>query len=124
MALVGVFILSGCENECNMEEPETYPSLRVVNNLKDDWRSITRVSLLGYEFTNLDIEANGGSQTFVLDSGMSGGYDNINITVSYRRYTNIGSSRSEKFNFENGKTTTVTLTGCDGAEGCDGIYLK
>jgi len=121
-----VLAFSSCEKDCDCpeDEPEEYPFLKVVNQLNDSWRSITGVSLIGYEFNNLNIEPYGDSQTFVLDEGLSGGYEDINVTVRYIRYSGVGASASIKVNFNKGETTTITLTGCSGAEGCPGIYLE
>lgn len=117
--------ITSCGDDCDCPEPEeNYPSLKVTNDLEDDWRSITKVSLIGYKFENLNIEPFGDSQTFVLDKGMSGGYENINVTVSYIRYQGVGASASINVDFTKGETTSITLTGCDGAEGCSGIYLE
>ena len=126
-AIFGIVLaFTACEKDCNCPEdnPEEYPSLQVVNQLNDYWRSITGVSLVGYEFGNLNIEPNGDSQTFVLDDGMSGGYEDIFVKVSYIRYSGVGASASIKVDFNKGETTTITLTGCSGSEGCDGIYLE
>jgi hypothetical protein len=115
---------TACNKENNVDGSEEFPSLKVENQLNDSWRSIIEVSLIGYQFDNLNIEPYGDSQTFVLDEGMSGGYENINIIVKYIRYSGILASRSIKVDFNKGKTTTITLTGCDGAVGCPGIYLE
>jgi len=116
---------SNCKKDCDCPDTEeNYPSLKVTNDLEDDWRSITAVSLIGYTFDNLDIEPFGDFQTFILDEGLSGGYENINVTVTYIRYSGVSASRSLKVNFFDGETTSITLTGCDGAEGCPGIYLE
>lgn len=114
-------------NACHKDEEsiEEYPSLRVVNQLEDSWRSIVSVSLVGYEFDNLNIEFDGDEQTFVLNEGMPGGYDDINVTVRYVRYPNIPvEPASIKVDFVRGETTTITLTGCISVEGCSGIYLE
>ena len=99
-----------------------YPSLRIVNDSRN-YIAITSVTLLGYEFTTLDI-ANGSSQTFTLDKGMSGGYEDINVIVGYRRYTSNGGHPNIKVDFYDGEITTITVKGCSGAEGCPGIYLE
>jgi hypothetical protein len=115
---------SSCNKDSNCTAPEdNYPSLKITNDLKDYWRAITTVSLVGYHFNDLDIEPLGDSQLFLLDKGMPGGYENINVTVYYRSYPGTISSRSLKVNFVDGETTSLTLTGCDGAEGCPGISL-
>jgi len=123
--LIILFGLSIIHTSCKKDNPEdTYPTLKVTNDLEDDWRSITAVSLVGYTFDNLDIQPFGDSQSFILDEGMSGGYENINVTVRYIRYTGVSASRSLKIDFFDGETTSIKLTGCDGAEGCPGIYLE
>ena len=125
-AIFAIFVIVLSFTACDKDSIviEEYPSLKVENQLNDSWRPITRVSLVGYEFNNLNIEPYGDSQTFVLDEGMSGGYEDINVTVRYIRYSGVGSSASIKVDFNKGDTTTITLTGCSGAEGCPGIYLE
>lgn len=118
-----IITFSSCKKDCDCPEQDNYPSLKVTNDLEDDWRSITAVSLVGYKFDKLDIAPFGDSQLFILDEGMSGGYGNINVTVNYIRYTGVSASRSLKVDFFDGETTSITLTGCDDAEGCSGIYL-
>ena len=129
-ALVFIFIsvlaLTGCdkgfEPEPELKPKEEYPYLKIENQLNSNWRSITGVLLVGYEFENLKIEPKGDSQTFVLDKGMPGGYEKINVKVLYKASTYTKVSASIKVNFNKGDTTTITLTGCDG-EGCPGFYL-
>ena len=113
-----VLVFSACDDE------EEYPSLKVVNELEDSWRSIVEISLIGYDFKSLDIKPNGGSQTFVLDKGMSGGYSGINVTVKYKYYSGKLANESINVNFHDGMTTTITLKGCVSYEGCPGIYLE
>ena len=122
---------TACEKDYNLSEDnaggnspkEEFPSIKVVNKLTDSWRPITEVSLVGYEFNSVNIEANGGSQTFVLDKGMSSGYEDINVKVRFRQTsTYIATLRITK-DFKKGSTTTITLKGCF-AEGCSGIYLE
>jgi hypothetical protein len=74
--------------------------------------SITSVKLVGYDFASLLIPS-GGSQTFTLDGGMPGGYTGINIIVGYG-YGAANWSISDKFNFSDGQTTTITLNGSNG----------
>ena len=113
---------SGCEKECICDNPPTYPSLKVQNQNTDD-RRITAVELIGYDFDNLNIEI-GESQTFVLDQGMPGGYDNINVVVRHRRANQIGSASTISVDFQNDVTKTVTLKGCISFSGCPGFYLE
>jgi len=85
---------------------EKNTSLKVVNQTSG---KITSVSLVGYDFNSLSIST-GQSQTFSLDNGMPGGYENINVSVTcsftyYNRWIN------NTFNFNKGGTTTITLSG-------------
>lgn len=117
-----VFAFTACEKDKKDNDgPEEHPSLKVVNQ-NNDSRSITSVSLVGYEFTNLSI-AIGNSQTFTLDKGMPGGYSDINIIVSHK-YSAWSGSVSTKVNFVDGDTTTITFKGCITFEGCEGFYLE
>ncbi len=124
LSLIFIFSACGKDNSFSEEKQVEYPSLKVVNQLSDYWRSITGVSLVGYKFNNLNIEPHGDSQTFILDKGMSGGYKNIYVRIGYIRYSGVGGSASIKVDFIKGKTTTIILKGCSGAEGCPGIYLE
>lgn len=97
------FILSTLVVGCSLDSTTT--KLKVVNQYEG--RYISNVSLVGYEFSSLNITYE-NSQTFNLDNGMPAGYDNINIQVTYRSgtatwYTN------KSFNLKNGATTTITL---------------
>jgi hypothetical protein len=123
---------TACEKDCSISNDnaggdvpkEELPSIKVVNQLTDSWRSITEVSLVGYEFNSLNIEPNGGSQTFVLDKGMPGGYENINVKVRFIQASTYIATLSITKDFKNGTITTVTLKGCNSGEGCPGIYLE
>ena len=117
--VLSIILIHSCKKD--NDSPKEYPSLKVVNQ-NNDSRSITSVSLVGYEFTNLSI-AIGDSQTFTLDKGMPGGYIDINITVSHK-YSAWSGSVSTKVNFNDGETTTITLKGCLAFEGCQGFYLE
>jgi len=124
LLVIFTFTLSftACKKDCIC--PDDYPSLKVVNQLEDNWRRITNVSLVGYQFSNLNIEPFGDSQTFVLDKGMSGGFENIYVKVTYLRYSSVYGFADIKVDFKKGGTTTIVLKGCDIAEGCPGIYLE
>jgi uncharacterized lipoprotein YehR (DUF1307 family) len=99
-----------CNNDSNIaNNGAKYPSLKVVNHLGYPIRS---VSLVGYQFNNLNIVDN---QTFALTQGMPGGYNNINITITYGDQF-VRWSMSNTFNFKDGQTTTITAKG-SGAEG-------
>ena len=119
-----IFTFMACSKDSvSTEEPtKEPPSLKVVNQVTDN-RYISTVELIGYEFNNLNIVSD-SSQTFVLDSGMAGGYENINIIVSYRTSTTPTNSKNTTVNFENGEITTITLKGCISYEGCEGYFLE
>lgn len=129
LGVIGIlFTLSSCDsNEGVMDiidpvdDVETFPYLKVVNAVNDT-SPIINVELVGYEFSNLNIIP-GTSQTFVLDNGMPGGYDDINIVVTYQEPGTRGYP-TIKVDFNDDETTTVTLKGCRGMEGCPGIYLE
>jgi hypothetical protein len=122
--IIGSIVSSCSEDSIDISPEKMYPSLKVTNDLKENWRSIINVSLVGYTFGELNIEPSGDSQIFILDQGMSGGLEQVNVRVTYWRYRGITASRSIKLNFKNGETTSIKLTGCDGAEGCPGISLE
>ena len=113
-----IFVLAACDKE--MKREEGYPSLTIVNENRSGY-TITSIGLVGYEFNYLNIPV-GSSQTFALDRGMPGGYNDIYIIVS----SFYGTSRTDntKVNFVKGEKTTITMKGCTGAEGCEGIYLE
>jgi len=122
-AILGIVLtFTACENDCNFPEdkPEEYPFLKVTN-LTNDGKSITTVKLVGYEFTNLNI-TEGSSQTFNLDSGMSGGYKDVNINVRLSGPQIVW--RKIQVNLNKGQTTTITMKGCISYEGCKGYYLE
>lgn len=124
---LGIIInLTACEkeNDCDCTSAQKYPSLQVVNQLTDSWRSIKEVSLVGYKYDNLNIEPNGGLLTFELKQGMSGGYEDINIKIVYNRYSGVSGTANIAVDFKNGETTIITLKGCSDGEGCSGIYLE
>jgi len=121
-AIFGIVLaLNACnkDNDCDCDSVEQYPSLKVVNQNSDS-ESITSISLVGYEFKSLLIPT-GSSQTFVLDKGMPGGYNNIYIKVTYGTTFNFVSTN---VNFNKGTITTITSKGCSGYEGCTGHYLE
>ena len=120
IGFLGFFLsVTSCNKDDNKME---YPKLRVTNESNDQW-PIKSVKLVGYEFTNLAIGTNGGSQTFILDKGLSGGYNDINVVVQYGPAGSIWTS-SKKVNFDNGTTTTITLKGCISYDGCKGYHLE
>ena len=87
---------------------EEYPSLKIVNQTDNEAYHITSVSLVGYEFNNLDITT-GNSQTFILEQGMPAGYEDINVDIEYMAGPYNPRLGSIKVNFIKGETTTITL---------------
>ena len=116
--------LTACdENEDIVPVPVVeHPSLMVVNESTEN-SLITSVSLVGYTLGSLSI-APGSSQTFVLDKGMSGGYEDININVRFRAQNTSYGTESISVSFSVGKTKTIKLKGCHGANACTGFYLE
>ena len=79
--LLITFCFISCVNaENNSSESPSYPSLKIVSNYSG---YIYRVGLVGYSFDDLRI-VNNESKTFELKSGIPGGNDNVNVTVSFR----------------------------------------
>jgi len=89
-----------------------YPEMKIVN--KSDGQLIKYVTLVGYTFSHLTISPE-ESQVFILDSGMPGGYQNINVKVGYGN-SSVTWSVNNNFNFSDGSTTKITLYGSS-AEG-------
>lgn len=112
-----LLVFTACSND---DEVKEYPLLKIINQNTEE-RDIVSVKLVGYDFDNLSIDKN-NSQTFILDSGMSGGYEDINVTVRLTGPQII--IRSIKVNFKDGYTTSITSKGCIAYEGCDGFYLE
>ncbi len=122
LAALVLALLYGCGNNpvCSCEdqtqeeledevgEEGTFPILKIRNTSNcSSVLSITGVSLVGYQFNSLNI-VGGEEQTFNLDEGMSGGYDNINVDIGFR-YGNRGWSRNINANFANGVETIIEL---------------
>ncbi len=122
-AIFGMLLaFTACNKENDDNDLEEYPFLKVVNQTNDsNSRSITSVELVGYEFANLNIKE-GSSQTFDLDSGMPGGYEDVNINVRLSGPQIV--LKNIQVNFNKGETTTITMKGCISYEGCNGFYLE
>ena len=122
LLIISVILLTftACNKDDDNIIVEKYPSLEVATQNK--W-IITSVRLVGYEFANLNIAID-DSQTFTLDKGMPGGYDDININVGFKYGGYPTRYSSAEVNFNDGETTTITLKGCIAAEGCQGFYLE
>lgn len=123
LTFFGVILTFTACCKCNeSNNNEQYPSLKIVNTVSDG-RFISSVNIVGYEFNNLNITS-GNSQTFTLENGMPGGYENINVTVSFQTSTIPAGSLSKTVNFKKEETTTITLKGCSSYEGCSGYDLE
>ena len=121
--LLVVLVLGMTMFSCSSDDDgNSYPSLRVVNQTTDsNDRNIVSVKLLNYEFTQLNITPN-NEQIFILDNGMPGGYENINIEVRLSGPQLI--IRNIDVTFNDGEVTTIIYTGCISSEGCDGFELN
>jgi len=122
-AVLGLLLtITACNKENDDNDLEEYPFLNVVNLTNDgNSRSIISIELVGYEFNNLNI-TEGSSQTFDLDSGMPGGYEDVNINVRLSGPQIV--LKNIQVNFNKGDTTTITMKGCISFEGCNGFYLE
>lgn len=111
------------ETELIQEESQAESvSLKVENDLAY-YYFITSVKLVGYNFENLNIES-GKSQTFQLDKGMPGGFEDINVIVTYKSTPgHAGWTARASIDFSENGVTVLRLSGCT-EEGCDGIRLK
>ena len=118
--VVLLLLFASCSDDDPILEQST--SLKIVNDLSEDYYSITSVYLVGYEFKTLIIPK-GDSQILILEDGMPAGYENINVVVNFRS-SYVGRSVSAKININKGDITTITLTGRSGCEGCPGHSLK
>ena len=98
-----IIVIASCYSDDGTQDT----LLKVINHYES--RSITSVTLVGYEFNNLLITA-GNSQSFALEKGMPSGYTNINITVGYSSGTATWYI-SKEFDFIEGEVTTITLKG-------------
>ena len=93
---------------CSGSEDEFTTTMTIVNDRVDE--SITRVSLVGYDFSSINIQF-GQSKKFVLEDGINGGYDDVNVNFETLCYgTRYGISKS--FIFWEGNNTTITLIDC------------
>jgi hypothetical protein len=115
--LIYTVVSPGCKDKPDDPDVnESFPTLKIVNELEEDWRSITKVSLVGYNFSSLNIEAKGDAQTFKLEKGMPGGNENINVSVTYIRYKTVSIiTLGIEVDFTDGETTIVYLRGCAGS---------
>ena len=102
--------------------PES-PTTLTINN-QNDIISVRKVSLVGYEFEDIEIDF-GEMRSFTLDDGLNGGWNGVNINVRYycgaRHWT-----ESISKNFTEGENTTVTIVDCfpNGQGGCQEVCLQ
>tara|TARA_Y100000996_G_C22149850_1_gene489974 strand:- start:63 stop:440 length:378 start_codon:yes stop_codon:yes gene_type:complete len=117
------FILFSCvDDEDELCCEPTLPMTLTISNQYDNI-SVRTVSLVGYEFEDIEIDF-GQARTFTLDDGINGGYDNVNINVRYycgaRHWT-----KSVSKNFVEGENTTITLVACaNGQGGCQDVCFE
>ena len=103
-------------------QPES-PTTLTINN-QNDIISVRKVSLVGYEFEDIEIDF-GEMRSFTLDDGLNGGYNNVNINVRYYCGARHWSESISK-NFTQGENTTVTIVDCfpNGQGGCQEVCFE
>ena len=103
LLLLFAFILFACSSS---NEPCAIETLTIQNSHNENY-NIVRVSLVGYNFTNIEIQE-GDSQTFQLIDGLIGGTDNIQVTISYSPLSGRPAYRKdETVNFSDCSETKV-----------------
>ena len=112
IALSFVFF-AGCKTSVNNpqvveenEESKPYPMLKVENK-KTTGNFIFLIELPNYKISPLEIRG-GESMTFELCNGMLS-YKNVTVMIQYGLGRNYQNYYYERVNFENGKTTVITL---------------
>ena len=108
-----LFILSLLFISCS--EDGLNSTLTIVNDRVDE--SITRVSLVGYDFDNINIRY-GKEKTFNLKDGINGGYDDVNVTFETEGYGDAYRI-SKSFIFWEDNNTRITLIDCPDDPSCD-----
>lgn len=101
-------MISFCCCNLNTKIDNTYPTLKISSSYSG---YIYRVGLVGYSFDDLRIERN-ESKSFELINGIPGGNKNVNVNITFRPdslHIDSNSPLSVKCNFENGKTTTISI---------------
>ena len=104
---------TGNNNDQNKNE-KSCPYLKVENTLGSSSGVVMAVSLVNYDFSPLGIQG-GQSQTFILNKGMPGGYDNILISVTFGSPGRIQSYFRTYKNFQDGTTTIVRIKTSNGS---------
>ena len=109
-----LLILSMFFFACSGSEDKLTTTMTIVNNrapIQQYNQSITRVSLVGYDFDNLNIVYGVQSKTFELEDGINGGYDDVNVNFEVN-CAGTGYVFSESVVFLEGGNTTITLMNC------------
>ena len=99
---------SNAENDHENQTNNTYPTLKISSSYSG---YISRVGLAGYSFDDLRIE-NNESKLFELKNGIPDGNTNVNVNITFRPdsiHIDNRSPLSVKCNFQNGKTTTISI---------------
>lgn len=104
--------LVGCSSDDDSNEKK-HPSLKIVN--QNEYLVITNVSLVGYEFSSLNIQL-GDEQTFALEDGMPAGYEDINVELRWTCGA-MGWTGSIELDFSADDTTTIVVTECPNGGG-------
>ena len=99
---------SNTETDNQIPANNNYPTLKISSSYSG---YIYRVGLAGYSFDDLRIE-NNESKSFELKNGIPGGNTNVNVNITFRPdeiHIDSRSPLSVKCNFQNGKTTTISI---------------
>tara|TARA_B100000427_G_C15105951_1_gene419354 strand:- start:42 stop:386 length:345 start_codon:yes stop_codon:yes gene_type:complete len=107
-------------------EDEFNTTMTISNNKVDE--SITRVKLVGYDFSSLNIRY-GESKKFKFNEGINGGYTNVNVDFETNCIGAKGGVSGGAFGisynvvFLEGGNTTITLNDCPDAK-CDCVQFS
>ena len=123
LLILSLLFISCTDTEEEIIQEEAPVTSLTISN-QNDIISIREVTLVGYEFKDIEIDF-GQARTFTLDDGINGGYDNVNINVRYycgARYWNGSVSK----NFTEEENTTITVVDCfpNGQGGCTEVCYQ
>ena len=114
IAAFPIYALLSCGQELVAEvvsiEPQAPPVLRLSNRLNDDL-DIISWNMVGYKFINLDISP-GSAEQFILENGMTQGYENLTVTIVLASSTTSFSIQVIA-SFIQGGTTSIEIFGED-----------
>ncbi len=103
---------------CSEDE---FNTTMTISNYKVD-ESITRVSLVGYDFSSLNIRY-GESKKFKFNEGINGGYTDVNVDFEVNCIGAGTFGVSKKVVFLEGGNTTIALNDCPNPA-CDCVQFS